>query len=107
MKKEINILVIIIIAIIFIIIGASLGSFELYKYFSPQYTEVDRKVFENSKAYVEGNIRDVENLRLEYIKADITGKEALRSTIQHRLSTFPEKELTPELYQFKKELEKI
>jgi hypothetical protein len=49
-------------------------------------------------------IRDLENLQLEYIKADNDGKQALRAIVLHRFSVYPEDKMPPNLRNFYNDL---
>jgi len=83
-----------------LIFGVSMGSYQLYKYFSPKYAAVEREVFKESPSYNDGMIRDLENLMMEYRKADTQHKEALKAVILHRFSVFPEEKMPPHIYAF-------
>jgi hypothetical protein len=79
--------------------GAFLG-FKVYEYFAPKYTEVDRRVFEESRAFNEGMLRDLQNLKLQYVQANPETKKALKATILHRFSVYPEDRMPAELRNF-------
>lgn len=65
------------------------NDFFLYKTFAPKVEQVRRDTFEQSRAFNEGMVRDLENLRLEYARTtDPAAKEALASTILHRASGY-------------------
>lgn len=78
--------------------------FKWYEILSPKYTEVDRKVFEESRAFNEGMVRDLENLKLQYLTATPAAKDALRATVLHRFSVYPEDKLSIELRSFYRDL---
>lgn len=90
------VLVVLVLAIV------SFGGFAVYKVLAPAQEEVRREVFENSTAYIQGTRRDVENLRLEYLRAEEGSlhRSALRSTILSRVAEFDLNELSPELREF-------
>jgi hypothetical protein len=81
-------------------VGGAFIGFKIYEYFAPKYTEVDRRVFEESRAFNEGMIRDLQNLKRQYIQADPEAKKALRATVIHRFSVYPEDRLPPALRSF-------
>lgn len=87
------------------IAGLSYASWYGYNYYAPKYEESRRKTFEQSRAFNEGMIRDLQNLRLDYLKADANGKSALRSTIIHRFSVYDKQSLPAELRLFYSQLE--
>ena len=87
-----------------LIILAMFGSFFAYQYFAPKYRQVDNEVFKQSEQYNDGMIRDLENLQLEYIKADAAQKDALRAITLHRFSVYPEDKMPPNLRNFYNDL---
>jgi hypothetical protein len=89
--------VILAIAIVF---GLSYGSYELYKFFAPKYRAVENQVFKESEQYNDGMLRDLENLQMEYIKANDTQKAALKDIILHRFSVYDENRLPGNLRSF-------
>lgn len=84
-----------------VIFGLQAISYGSLKFWGPKYEEAKREIFENTKSYKHGTIRDLQNLMLEYKSADNEGhKAALRVTILHRSAAFDRNELTPQLRQF-------
>ena len=81
-------------------IGVSFLSFELYQYFAPKYRAVDSAVFKESEQYNDGMIRYLENLQMEYMKANADQKQLLRSIIIHRFEVYDQNRLTPSLWGF-------
>lgn len=76
------------------------NDFFLYKYFAPKYEQVRRETFEESKAYRQGMIQELQNMQLEYVKATPEQKQVLASVILHRIADFDEKALPPDLWKF-------
>ena len=64
------------------------NDFFLYKTFAPKYEQVRRETFEQSKAYNQGMVQELQNMQFEYIKADEAHKAALASVILHRAADF-------------------
>lgn len=59
--------------------------FGLTKIFASKYEQVRRETFEQGHSYNEGMVRDLENLRNQYLSAtDEASKSALRATFIHR-----------------------
>jgi hypothetical protein len=59
-------------------------------FFQPKYEQIRRNTFEQSQAYNEGMIRDLENIRNQYLAAnDPASKAALRATFIHRAEGYP------------------
>ena len=83
------------------------NDFFMYKVFAPQYESVRRETFENSKAYRQGMIQELQNMRREYIQADDPEeKAALASIILHRASDFDlnQTDVPPDLREFIEQL---
>ena len=99
MKSTLGVIAIFVM-IILNIMGLSYLSYKGYEYYKPKYTEVDNKVFHESQSYNDGMIRDLENLQMEYIKADVNGKISLRAIILHRFSVYPQDKLPYDLKNF-------
>lgn len=76
------------------------NDFFLYKFFAPKYEQVRRETFEESKAYRQGMIQELQNMQFEYIKADSAHKVALASIILHRAADFPEEDMPIALRSF-------
>lgn len=87
------------------IFALSMLSFESYKFFAPKYTEVDRRVFEESRVFNEGMVRDLENIKIQYDNADEAQKESLRAVAIHRFEVYPLDKLPPNLQRFYNQLE--
>jgi hypothetical protein len=73
-------------------------------FFSPQERALENKVWKESEQYNDGMVRDLENLRMDYLKANDTQKDALKAVILHRFAGYNEDKLTPELRQFYRQL---
>ena len=86
------------------IFGLNLFGLANYSFFAPKYRAVDNAVFKQSEQYNDGMIRDLENLQMEYMKADASGKDALRSITLHRFSVYDQNRLPPNLWNFYNDL---
>ena len=86
------------------VFGMNLFGLASYSFFAPKYRAVDNQVFKESEQYNDGMIRDLENLQLEYIKADAAGKQSLRAIVLHRFSVYPEEKMPPNLRNFYNQL---
>lgn len=64
------------------------NDFFLYKTFAPKYEQVRRETFEQSKAFNQGMIQELQNMQFEYVKAAPEHKAALASVILHRTADF-------------------
>ncbi len=76
------------------------NDFFLYRTFAPKYEQVRRETFEQSKAYNQGMIQELQNMQFEYIKADKAQQDALASVILHRAADYDMDKLPPDLRQF-------
>lgn len=76
------------------------NDFFLYKTFAPKMEQVRRETFEQSKAYTQGQIQELQNMWFEYVKANPEQKAALASIILHRAADFDENRLPSDLKSF-------
>ena len=74
--------------------------FFLYRYFAPKTEQVRREVFEQSKAYNQGMVQELQNMQFEYVKAEPEHKNALASIILHRVADYPQDKLPADLRTF-------
>lgn len=68
------------------------------KFFAPKFEQVRRETFEQSKAYRQGSIQELQNMQFQYLKADPDHKAALADIILRRAADF--KDLPPDLQSF-------
>lgn len=85
---------IIILALVWIVQG---NEFFLFKVFAPQYEQVRRETFEQTKSYNQGMIQELQNMRFQYVQADAEHKAALANIILHRAADYPDDKLPPDL----------
>lgn len=64
------------------------NDFFLTKVFSPRQEAVRRQVFEQSKAYNQGMIQELENMQFEFCRTDPSHQQALASIVLHRAADF-------------------
>ena len=65
------------------------NEFFLYKYFAPKQEAVRRQVFEQSRAFNQGMVQELQNKQFDYAKTtDPAAKAALASVILHRASGY-------------------
>lgn len=70
------------------------------KVFLPQEEAVRRETFEQSKAYNQGAIQELQNMQFEYVKSDDNAKKALAPIILHRAADFDVNKLPDDLRHF-------
>ena len=90
---------------IFLVVG-SLLSFWLYSYFAPKYEQVRYDTFKQSQTYNDAMLRDLQDMRLEYIKADDAHKAAIKFIAMHRFAVYDIDRLPQDLRAFYMELSK-
>lgn len=61
-------------------------------------------IYRENKSYIEGTLRDLRELRVDYIRADESHREALASLILHRANELDWERLPIDLRQFLSEL---
>lgn len=76
------------------------NDFFLYKTFAPMYEQVRRETFEQSKAYNQGMVQELQNMQFEYEKASPESQPALRKIILHRAADYDEARLPVDLRTF-------
>lgn len=69
----------------------------IYDVFAPKYERSRREAFEESKAYNEGMVQELQNMQFEYIKADEPHRKALGDIILHRAADYDLERLPPDL----------
>jgi hypothetical protein len=84
--------------------GLNYFGYTQFAFFMPKYEQVRRNTFEQSQAYVEGQRRDIQNLRLEWIDATPEKKAAIRSIALQRINGLPESAMSPEIEAFRNQL---
>ena len=98
--KPVGLIILSIVAVLALTWVIQGNDFFLYKTFAPKYEGVRRDTFEQSKAYQQGMIQELQNMQFEYVQATPEQKTALRSIILHRVADFPEEELPIDLRLF-------
>jgi hypothetical protein len=71
-----------------------------FAFFSPKVEQVRYNTFKQSQSYNDGMIRDLEQLKLQYITALPEQKVALRGIIIHRFSVYDTNALPQDLQAF-------
>lgn len=80
------------------------NSFFMYRMFAPKMEQVRRDVFEQSKAYNQGMIQELQNMQFQYEQADDAHKAALGSIILHRAADYDSERMPSDLYAFIQQL---
>jgi len=64
------------------------NDFFIYSYFGPKYEQTRRTIFEQSKAYNQGMVQELQNMQFQYVQANTEHKDALADLILHRAADF-------------------
>lgn len=95
--------------VIALIVGGTFGAgylgLAVYKTFGTQYESARTDIYRNNKSYVEGTVRDLRDLRVQYLAASDEHKDAIRSLILHRAGELDWDRLPSDLREFLYELE--
>jgi hypothetical protein len=83
-----------------IVFGLDFFGFANYSFFSPKVEKVRYDTFKESQAYNDGMIRDLEEMKMQYISAGPEQKDALRAIILHRFSVYPVEKMPADLRSF-------
>jgi hypothetical protein len=83
------------------VVGIAFGGFYLYAYFAPKYEGVRRDVMIQSRAYSEGQTREIYRLKLQYQQAQSDDERAtIRAMALHEASAFDRSRLPLDLQSF-------
>jgi len=97
-KVGIGVLILVgMLALIWVVRG---NDFFLYRTFAPKYEQVRRDTFEQSKAYRQGMVQELQNMQFEYAKAAPAQRDALASVILHRAADVDEGVMPADLRSF-------
>ncbi|HUO56071.1 MAG TPA: hypothetical protein VMU27_01400 [Candidatus Paceibacterota bacterium] len=76
------------------------NDFFLYRYFGPQYANVQREIFEQTAPYNQGMAQDLRRMQEEYLAADADHKPALAEVILHNYASYDLNKLPADLRDF-------
>lgn len=76
------------------------SEFFMYRWFAPREEQVRRETFEQSKAFNQGMIQELQNMQFEYVQADAAHQQALGAIILHRAADYDTAKLPADLRQF-------
>lgn len=76
----------------------------LYRVFAPRREAARREVFEQSKSYNDGMAQEIWAMKVQYQRADATGKASLASTIAQRTAAYDTSLLPLDLQRFVDEI---
>ena len=71
-----------------------------FAFFAPKVEQVRYNTFKQSQTYNDGMVRDLQNLRLEYLRGNPDQQAAMKGIVQHRFSVYPIDKLPFDLQSF-------
>lgn len=87
-----------------IVIGFFMGlgylSYLGYAFYAPRYEQVRYDTFKESQSYNDGMLRDLQDLKMEYMKANDEQKAMLKAIVLHRFSVYNINRLPTDLQVF-------
>lgn len=81
------------------------NDFFLLRTFAPRYEHVRRETFEQSKAYNQGMVQELQNMQFQYLQADEAHRAALAALILHRAADYDGNRLPLDLRTFLAQLQ--
>jgi len=93
----------IVLGLIWVIQG---NDFFMYKVFAPKYEQARRETFEQSKAYNQGMVQELQNMQFQYLQANPEQQQALAFIILHRVADFDVNKLPADLRSFIEQLKR-
>ena len=81
--------------LVLVVVGImAVGGLAILRYVAPEEERIRRDTYEESKSYLDGTVRDLDNLRLQWHAAtNDVHRDAIASTALHRAADFPEDRL--------------
>lgn len=96
------------IALAVLVVGIAFGGpylrLQVMRLFGTEIESAKTDIYRENKSYVEGTVRDLREMQVEYAKADDSHKEALGSLILHRANELDWDRLPIDVREFLNEL---
>lgn len=102
MFKSVGAVILGVIVFVVAVVGLTEFSYRLDKHYSPLQEQVRANTFAQSQTFNEGMIRDLQNLRQQYLATGETAdqKVAIRDTVRQRYSAYDPAKLPSDLALF-------
>jgi hypothetical protein len=102
MFKSAGGVVLAVIAFVAVVVGLSELGYQLDKHYQPLQEQVRANTFAQSQTFNEGMVRDLQNLRLQYLAVGETAdqKTAIRDTVRQRYAAYDPAKLPSDLALF-------
>lgn len=98
----------VIVLVIALIVGTAFGvpflRLQIMRMYGTELESVKTDIYRENKSYVEGTIRDLRELQVDYAKADDSQKETLSGLILHRANELDWDRLPSDVRRFLNEL---
>ena len=83
-----------------LIVGLGYISYLAYAFYAPKYEQVRYDTFKQSQSYNDAMLRDLQDLQIEYMKANDEQKAALKAIVLHRFAVYDINKLPVDLRSF-------
>jgi len=83
-----------------VVTGVNLLGFTNFAFFTPKVEQVRYNTFKQSQAYNDGMLRDLQELKMQYIQANPEQQAMLKSIVLHRFSVYDINRLPSDLQTF-------
>ena len=80
--------------------GLNYAGLMSFSFFAPRVEQVRYNTFKESQTYNDGMVRDLEDLKTQYMTANPDQKVALRAIVIHRFSVYPVDRMPADLQSF-------
>lgn len=87
-----------------LVFGIPFLGLQVMRMFGTQIESAKTDIYRENKSYVEGTVRDLRELQVDYVKADDSQKEALAGLILHRAGELDWERLPNDVRRFLNEL---
>lgn len=104
MIKDTFFTIISIVVVVVILFTATTAGIMWYRHFGIMRESATTDIYRENKSYVEGTVRDLRDLQVQYVQADESQKEALKGLILHRANELDWKLLPDDVQDFLEEL---
>lgn len=98
--KEIGYVLLFIAGCCGLLFALTFTDYSVFKFWAPKYEAVRRETFEQSKAYNQGMVQELQNMQFQYLQADKEHQAALASLILHRAADYDVNAMPPDLATF-------
>ena len=93
-----------IILLVVILFGATTAGIMWYRHFGIMRENATTDIYRENKSYVEGTVRDLRDLHVQYVQANESQKETLGHLILHRANELDWDRLPTDVREFLNEL---